>query len=288
MNNIIETMLSNYKRDTLNDRKNSVKEVLQEMVLCGLSRAGFFKYAAFYGGTALRIFYGLDRFSEDLDFSLKVTDSNFDLATFFPVLEKEMKALGLNFEVEEKVKTAQSNVKSAFLKGNTKELMLLFYADKAFSDRIAANEVVKIKFEVDTTPPEFATFEKKYRMLPYPYELELYDLPSLFAGKIHAVICRGWKNRVKGRDLYDYVFYLAHNARVNLKHLTARLKQSGYFEESSEITIDDVKDMLVERFDGIDYEQAKQDVAPFIKDTRPLDIWCAEFFIEITKNLKAE
>jgi hypothetical protein len=125
-------------------------------------------------------------------------------------------------------------------------------------------------------------------MLPYPYEVELYDLPSLFAGKIHAVICRGWKNRVKGRDLYDYMFYLAHNARVNLKHITARLKQSGYVEGSSAITIDDVKDMLVERFGGIDYEQAKQDVAPFIKDTRPLDIWCAEFFIEITKNLQAE
>jgi predicted nucleotidyltransferase component of viral defense system len=281
-------MLANYTSDTLTDKKNSIKEVLQEMVLCGLSRAGFFKYAAFYGGTALRIFYGLDRFSEDLDFSLKVTDSLFDISVFFPALEKEMKALGLNFQVEEKVKTAQSNIKSAFLKGNTKELMLLFYADSTLSERIATNEVVKIKFEVDTTPPEFATFEKKYRLLPYPYEIELYDLPSLFAGKIHAVICRGWKNRVKGRDLYDYVFYLTQNAPVNLKHLTARLKQSGYIDENAEITIDDVKKMLVERFEKVDYEQAKHDVEPFIKSAQSLDIWSAEFFADITKSLRSE
>jgi predicted nucleotidyltransferase component of viral defense system len=212
----------------------------------------------------------------------------FDISVFFPALEKEMKALGLNFQVEEKVKTAQSNIKSAFLKGNTKELMLLFYADSTLSERIATNEVVKIKFEVDTTPPEFATFEKKYRLLPYPYEIELYDLPSLFAGKIHAVICRGWKNRVKGRDLYDYVFYLTQNAPVNLKHLTARLKQSGYIDENAEITIDDVKKMLVERFEKVDYEQAKHDVEPFIKSAQSLDIWSAEFFADITKSLRSE
>lgn len=139
---------------------------MQEIVLCGLSRAGFFKKAAFYGGTALRIFYGLDRFSEDLDFSLEAEDLDFDLTAYFPVLEKEVKAFGLNVEIQEKEKTKESTIRSAFLKGNTKEHLLLFYADEKVAGSVAKNEAVKIKFEVDVNPPAFASFEHKYRLLP--------------------------------------------------------------------------------------------------------------------------
>ncbi len=78
-------MLKTYDINNIYDRKNAMKEIMQEIVLCGLSRAGFFKKAAFYGGTALRIFYGLDRFSEDLDFSLETADPAFDLSAYFPV-----------------------------------------------------------------------------------------------------------------------------------------------------------------------------------------------------------
>lgn len=130
MSMAIEQMLKNYNVENLYDQKNAMKEIMQEIVLCGLSRAGFFQKAAFYGGTALRIFYGLDRFSEDLDFSLEVSDPDFDLASYFPVLEKEVKAFGLNLTVMEKQKTKESNIRSAFLKGNTKEHLLLFYADE--------------------------------------------------------------------------------------------------------------------------------------------------------------
>ena len=198
MNTVIEEMLKSYQVDNIYDRKNAMKEIMQEIVLCGLSRAGFFKEAAFYGGTALRIFYGLDRFSEDLDFSLEQINLDFDLCSYFPVLEKEVKAFGLNVEIQEKQKTKDSNIRSAFLKGNTKEHLLLFYADERVVGSVAKNEVVKIKFEVDTNPPAFATYEHKYRLLPVPYEIRLYDMPSLFAGKIHAVICRGWQSRIKG------------------------------------------------------------------------------------------
>lgn len=284
MNKLIETMLSKYENKTSTDKKNSLKEVLQEVILCGLSRAGFFKSAAFYGGTALRIFYGLDRFSEDLDFSLKTPNPNFNLADFFPVLEKEINSLGLNFKVEEKVKSVQSNIKSAFLKGNTKEHLLLVYSDTTIAGSVSSNDLIKIKFEVDTTPPDFATFERKYKLLPFPYEVELYDLPSLFAGKIHAVICRSWKNRVKGRDLYDFVFFLTHNAPVNLKHLKARLVQSGYINDNVDVSINDVKRMLKERFEQIDFQQAKSDVEPFIKDAHALDMWTKEFFESIIED----
>ena len=286
MNTVIEEMLKSYQVDNIYDRKNAMKEIMQEIVLCGLSRAGFFKEAAFYGGTALRIFYGLDRFSEDLDFSLEQINLDFDLCSYFPVLEKEVKAFGLNVEIQEKQKTKDSNIRSAFLKGNTKEHLLLFYADERVVGTVAKNEVVKIKFEVDTNPPAFATYEHKYRLLPVPYEIRLYDMPSLFAGKIHAVICRGWQSRIKGRDLYDYIFYLSKAVTVNQRHLRARLIDSGYISENQECTLEEIKTMLKNRFDSIDFLQARKDVEPFIRDTSVLDIWSSDFFKQITEGLK--
>ena len=286
MNTVIEEMLKSYQVDNIYDRKNAMKEIMQEIVLCGLSRAGFFKEAAFYGGTALRIFYGLDRFSEDLDFSLEQINLDFDLCSYFPVLEKEVKAFGLNVEIQEKQKTKDSNIRSAFLKGNTKEHLLLFYADERVVGSVAKNEVVKIKFEVDTNPPAFATYEHKYRLLPVPYEIRLYDMPSLFAGKIHAVICRGWQSRIKGRDLYDYIFYLSKAVTVNQRHLRARLIDSGYISENQECTLEEIKTMLKNRFDSIDFLQARKDVEPFIRDTSVLDIWSSDFFKHITEGLK--
>ena len=284
MNNMIEQMLQQYPAETIYDKKNAMKEIMQEIVLCGLSRAGFFKEAAFYGGTALRIFYGLDRFSEDLDFSLMTENLTFDLAAYFPTLEKEVRSFGLNVTITEKEKSRESNIKSAFLKGSTKEHLLMFYVDQPIAG-IADSELIKIKFEVDINPPKYATFEHKYRLLPAPYEVNMYDSASLFSGKIHAVICRAWKNRVKGRDLYDYVFYLARRTPVNLKHLRERLLQTGYITGDMECSIDEVKKMLQERFESIDYEQARQDVEPFIRDTSSLALWGPDFFKQITEGL---
>lgn len=286
MNTAIEQMLKNYRIENIYDQKNAMKEIMQEIVLCGLSRAGFFQKAAFYGGTALRIFYGLDRFSEDLDFSLLAADPDFDLAAYFPVLEKEVRAFGLRVTIQEKEKTKESTIRSAFLKGNTKEHLLLFYADENLAGSVARSEVIKIKFEVDINPPEYAGFEHKYRLLPTPYEVKLYDMPSLFAGKIHAVLCRAWKSRIKGRDLYDYVFYLSRGSAVNQKHLRARLLQTGFISKDVECTLPELRHMLYERFDTIDFRQAKQDVEPFIRDTASLNMWNADFFKQITAGLR--
>lgn len=285
MQTVLEQMLSTYKTNTTEEKKNALKEVVQEVALCGLSRAGFFKHAAFYGGTALRIFYGLDRFSEDLDFSLVAPNVDFQLNRYFSRLESEMASLGLRFSIEEKQKTADTAIKSAFLKGNTKEHILSIYDVNNVG--INPDEMIKIKFEVDTNPPTFAQFENKYRLLPTPYQVKLYDMPSLFAGKLHAVICRAWKSRVKGRDLYDYVFYLAKQAEVNLPHLRARLEDSGAFSKDEPFSRETLLEMLNQRFDTIDFEQAKQDVLPFITDSSKLDLWSKDFFIDITKNLQA-
>lgn len=285
MNTTIERMLQNYNIENIYDQKNAMKEIMQEIVLCGLARAGFFKKAAFYGGTALRIFYGLERFSEDLDFSLETPDPDFELSAYFSVLEKEVASFGLNVTISEKEKTQDSAIRSAFLKGSTKEHLLLFYADAQSAGQVAANEVIKIKFEVDTNPPKYAGFERKYRLLPSPYEVRVYDLPSLFAGKLHAVLCRNWQSRVKGRDLYDYVFYLARGASVNRRHLRERLLDSGCVAPDAACSLDDIKAMLCERFETIDYSQAKADVTPFIRDTQALDVWSADFFKQITAGL---
>lgn len=285
MNTVLEQMIAKYELNSDYDRVNALKEILQEITLCGLSRAGFFRKAAFYGGTALRIFYGLDRFSEDLDFSLKEKDEAFDLSRWFAAIENEAAAYGLNLSVEMKKKAKDTAIKSAFLKGKTREHLLLFYDDKGINGGISGNEAIKIKFEIDTRPPAGASFEKKYRLLPTPYEVNMYDEPSLFAGKLHAVICRNWKNRVKGRDLYDYVFYMSKGAHVNLPHLRARLIDSGFITENDACELEDVKKMLMNKFNTIDYKQAREDVIPFIKDSSKIDLWSADFFQQITENL---
>lgn len=287
MNTVIQQMMERYETNNIYEQKNAMKEVMQEIVLYGLSKAGFFQHAAFYGGTALRLFYGLDRFSEDLDFSLMAKQLDFDLSAYFPILQSIVESFGLHVELQVKEKQQDSNIKSAFLKGDTIEQLLLFYP-KLEIKGINKNEKIKIKFEVDVNPPDFATFETKFCLLPMPYEVRLYDESSLFAGKLHAVICRAWKNRVKGRDLYDYVFYLSRNIKFNLPHLRERLIASKFISESDSCTLSDVKAMLIKRFEQIDYAEAKQDIQPFIKDQESLNLWCKEFFIQITNQLSSK
>lgn len=287
MKTILEQMIEEYHPKNNEKKKNAIKEVMQEIVLCGLSKSGFFSDAAFYGGTALRIFYGLDRFSEDLDFSLLKKDKDFDLQEYFPILKDTVKSFGLNVDIELKKKTKDSNVQSAFLKGDTIEHFLLFYPED-FVQGINKNEKVKIKFEIDTIPSGLATYETKYRLLPTPYSVKLYDESSLFSGKIHALICRSWKSRVKGRDLYDYIFYLSHKTKFNLPHLREKLIDSEFIDKNTEITCDEVKEMLIKRFNEIDFEEAKRNIIPFIKDIRVLDIWCKDFFVSITSELESK
>ena len=196
---------------------------------------------------------------------------------YFPVLEKEVRSFGLNVEISEKAKTKDSHIRSAFLKGNTREHLLYFYADEPDAGKVTRTEIVKIKFEVDINPPQYAAFEHKYRLLPVPYEVKLYDRPSLFAGKVHTVLARSWRNRIKGRDLYDYVFYLSRDVAVNLPHLRERLIDSGYIQKEDPCSLEDVKRMLCTRFDEIDYSQARQDVEPFIQDSSVLNVWNTDF-----------
>jgi len=283
MEQIFQTMLNAYAPVSVDEKKNAAKEIVQEIVLCGLSRAGFFEKAAFYGGTALRIFYHLNRFSEDLDFSLQTSDSDFNLSAYLPTLEQEIQSFGLNMTIMEKQKTVESPIQSAFLKGDTQEHLMLFFANDDI--HVISGEKIKVKLEIDTDPAPGASFEQKYRLLPSPYQICLYDQSSLFAGKIHAILCRGWKNRIKGRDLYDYVFYLSRSTPVNLIHLNAKLQQTGFLQANQSLDLQQLKASLCDKFASINYTAAKTDVMPFISDKNTLDIWSAEFFCSITDGL---
>lgn len=286
MNNIIEQMLSKYEIKNLNDEINALKEIIQEIVLSGLSRGGFFDEAAFYGGTALRIFYNLDRFSEDLDFALLSPNRDFDISKYFSYVEKELKAYDLNLEVSTKEKNINSNIASAFLKGDTKEHILKFFPGNSNHTYNQILKDIKIKFEVDINPPLGATYEMRYKLLPSPHQVKLYDKTSLFAGKIHAILCRNWNIRVKGRDLYDYVFFLANSVEVNIELIRNKLVASKYISETDTFNIDVLKDMLKSKFNEINYNDAKEDVLPFIRDTESLNIWSKDFFVNITEDLK--
>mgnify|MGYP004510113993 CR=1 FL=1 len=287
MNSVLQNMLDKYEIKNTIDETNAMKEIIQEIVICGLSRGGFFDVAAFYGGTALRIFYGLNRFSEDLDFALLEENPNFDLSKYFKFIEKEVQAYGLNLTISEKIKTKESNITSAFLKGDTKEHILLFFPNENMKNTTSLKNI-KIKFEVDINPPKGVKYDLKYKLLPSPHQVRLYNEGSLFAGKIHAILCRNWSYRTKGRDLYDYVFYLSKNIGVNIELVRQKLIESGVLEKESNFNIDVLKQLLNERFDKIDYSDAKEDVITFIEDKDSLDLWSKEFFKDITKNLVEE
>lgn len=288
MNNTIEAMLAKYNPQTNEERENAVKEIIQEIALAGLSRGGFFDKAAFYGGTCLRIFHGLNRFSEDLDFALLDNDPSFRLNDYFPALKKEFQTHGIDIVVETKKKEKDGEVQSAFLKGNTLTLMMSFFPASEDARRVISNQKTKIKFEVDTDNPPGGMTELKYRMLPAPYEVRVFDEPTLFSGKVHAILCRNYKHHVKGRDYYDYLFYVGKGSTLNLTYLENKLRNTGgILQDEEPLTLENVKTLLKDRFSNVDYESAKEDVARFIHDNHSLKLWKKELFLSTLDALKA-
>ncbi len=231
MNDAIVRMLDRYQCRSVEDYVNALREILQEVALLGLWRSKFFEKAAFYGGSALRILYGMDRFSEDLDFSLIEPMSDFNLSRYIGALEREIRSFGFEVSVTRREKTAESPIQSAFLKADTlKHLLTIERADKV-ARQLPRGQVMKIKIEVDTDPPPGFDTENKFLLQPIPFSVKTFALPDLFAGKMHAVLCRRWKTRVKGRDWYDLVWYAAYHPQLHLGHLEQRMIQSGHLKE---------------------------------------------------------
>lgn len=267
MSDIFEQMVAQHTIAGANDRKNALYEVMQQVVLSGLYRGGFFKEAAFYGGTCLRIFHGLRRYSEDMDFSLLAKNPNFTLETYFPAIIEEARLLGRTVTITKKDKRTFGKVESAFLKDNTDVYNLTFQTEKT----------LKIKIEVDVNPPlEFST-EQKLLMQPFSFTTRCFTLPDLYAGKMHALTFRAWKNRIKGRDWYDFEWYVRNRVALDFEHLKVRTKEFNDIDLTKEL----FKELLKERISKADIDVVKADVIPYIIDKRELDIWSNDYFMQL-------
>ncbi|MBN1868509.1 nucleotidyl transferase AbiEii/AbiGii toxin family protein [Candidatus Sumerlaeota bacterium] len=286
MQEAISRMLAKYESRTLDDTVRALREIIQEVALLGLWRAKFFERAAFYGGTSLRILHGLDRYSEDLDFSLLEPRSDFDLGRYVASLEEELMAFGFDVRVEMIDKAAQTAIQSAFLKTNTRNKLLVIETPKEIVQKVPRGQVLKVKFEVDTDPPPGFVTETRYLLNPIPFPVRTYTLPDLFAGKMHAVLCRRWKNRVKGRDWYDLVWFAANHPRLHLTHLKQRMRQTGHWTESAPLSPEAFRSTLNEAIDRLDADQARREVAPFVKQQENLAVWSREFFRDVSRRIQ--
>lgn len=277
MSSIFDQMLSRYEIRTNDDKHNALHEVMQQITLAGLYRAGFFDKAAFYGGTCLRIFHNLARFSEDMDFSLLNKNEDFSLENYFDPIVNEFKAYGREVIITKKTKVQSTQVESAFLKDNTEIYNLAFQTQRS----------VKIKIEVDTNPPLGFNTEPNLLLLPFSFFTQCFTLPGLFAGKMHAFLFRNWKNRVKGRDWYDLEWYVRNGHSLDFNHLKERCIQSGHVG-NEEFSQEHFLQLLKARILNTNIEMVKADVRPFIKNPDELNIWSNDYFLKLVDLIKIE
>ena len=281
---MIKEWLQEYKPTNNDEAENALREIMQEIALAGLQRSGFFEKAAFYGGTALRIFYGVKRFSEDLDFSLLEVNQDFQLQPYLDGMLSEFNALGINVTVKEKIKSTQTAVDSAFLKPGTewKELILKGIIPQ---EKIGMRPDIKIKLEVDTHPPPGFATEEKLLLRPFSFYVKCFTLPNLFAGKLHALLFRKWKENIKGRDWYDFEWYVKKGVPMNLKHFIQRAQGSGDIQDQK-LTEQQFRKLLTDRINSVDIEKVKADAVRFIPDGTKLDIWSKTYFADLAGHLK--
>lgn len=275
---IIQQKLLTYQCQTILDQENALKEIAQEIALMGLSRAGFFRVAAFQGGTCLRILYGLERFSEDLDFVLEMPNKNFNWDIYIKNMREEFNAYGYSLDVTNKIKLDKT-IKTAFLKADSEGGILVI------KDSRTNRSKLQIKLEIDTNPPAGSTYELKYLDFPLAYSVQSQDLPSLFASKNHALLCRDY---IKGRDWYDFIWYVSRQIPINFSLLSHALEQAGPWQgQHISVTPAWLLQELINKINQIDWVIAKNDVARFLrpKELLTLDVWSKEFFLSRVDKL---
>lgn len=285
MKSPLDNLLAKYTLESADACWQALREITQEIALLGLWRGKFFEHAAFYGGTALRIVHGLPRFSEDLDFSLLNPDQLFRLTPYLHYLQEELQAFGFEVSIDDRSDRNASAIESAFAKGSTRKSFLIMGVSESLIECIAREQQLKIKFEIDTDPPPDFGTEAKFLYLPQPFSVRIFDTPSLFAGKLHAVLARNWKNRVKGRDWYDMVWFVTKGTSASLAHLKARLIQTAHLSTEAVFGQDQAREMLQARIESVNLDAARRDVIPFLKSSRELDIWSKEFFHDVVSRI---
>jgi predicted nucleotidyltransferase component of viral defense system len=281
MNEIIKERFRSYRPKTAEQEKDALREIIQEIALLGLWRAKFFEHAAFYGGTALRILYGLDRFSEDLDFTLLVPHADFKLLPYCNSVREELAAYGFTAKVEAKDKKLQTATESAFIKADT--VVHLIKVGAKF--KAVKGELLKVKFEVDTIPALGFQTEVKQFFWPQAFSVNSCNLASLFAGKLHATFCRERVANVKGRDFYDLIWYVGRGVKPNFQYLEAKLRQSNNWPSDLPFDVSTFRKWAITQLEKLDIAAAKQDVERFVPDQRVLDGWSRELFIAAMKRI---
>lgn len=281
---MIKEWLEEYGPKNESEILSALREIMEEIALAALSRTDFFEKAAFYGGTALRIFYGLDRYSEDLDFSLLQPDPDFSIEPYFKPLKDEFKSMGLTISIAEKRKPKHRPVDSAFLKTETlwQEIIL---QDIIEETGVRSNKTLKIKIEVDRQPPLNFKTEEKLLVRPFSFYVNCFTRESLFAGKMHALLFRKWKNRVKGRDWYDLEWYIRKGISLDLNHFLSRAKDSNDWHEDT-ISREQFIDLLESKIDTVSFSQIKDDVVRFVEDEDVLKIWSPKYFKDLIRKIK--
>lgn len=265
---------------------DKLREVLQQTALLGLARHQFFEHAVFFGGTALRILYGLDRYSEDLDFSLINRNKEFDFAPFLEGMKSELQSMGFDLDVSSRKKNIDTGVWSAFLKANTTTLLMSIQGKQKIKG-INPDQKIQIKLEIETDPPAVhLPLETKLVLAPVPFYVGTYALADLFAGKLHAALCRKWQNRIKGRDWYDFVWYVQKNVPVHLSQLRERMIQTQHLSPNESLQEKDLLERLHKRIDEIDWELAKKDVEVFIAEKSMLSPWSKQFFHDVAGHMR--
>jgi len=271
---IFESLVDRYQPQNEEQRVNAQRETMQKIALAGLRRAGFFEHAAFYGGTCLRLVHGLKRFSEDMDFSLIEKTDAIHLENYFQAIVDEFTLAELPVEIQKKDKKLFGRVESAFLKENT----------EAYEIKFQTRKMMKVKIELDVDPPLLFSTEQRILTEPYAFPVRCFTLPALYAGKMHALVFRAWQRRIKGRDWYDFEWYVTHNVPLDFLHLQERIREFS----GNVVSKDEFKQLLHDKLATSDIESVKQDVLPFVnrENIRDLDYWSNDYFLELANRIK--
>lgn len=273
MNNAIMQMLERYECRSLQEHEQALREILQEIALVGLWRGKFFEHAAFYGGTALRIFYNLDRFSEDLDFTLLTPNPRWSWHPFGEVIRNELSSFGFEVSFVEKEKKTQTAIKSAFLKTATVQELLKIGVHSNLLKGVHTDTIIRIKVEIDTDPTLEFAYEQKFLSQPVPVSIRCVNEECLFAGKMHAALFRAWKGRVKGRDWYDMLWFIRRKIPLNLSLFSKLNGREEVLERTEFLKI------AKERIDQLDVTAAIEDIIHFVRDQEAIRrTWSQEFF----------
>jgi predicted nucleotidyltransferase component of viral defense system len=269
MKDLIQNRLKTYVTQSADEEEIALKEITQEVVLLGLSQVGFFERAVFQGGTSLRILHRVTRFSEDLDFSLLEPDLEFDIQPVLEAVRERVSSYGYSLEVFGK---ERGNVHQRFLKDDSirKQLDLQY--------KIHANKKISIKVEVDVNPPKGAVTQPAFLDFPQDFSIRVHDLPTLFAWKCHALLCRDY---AKGRDWYDFGWYISNKISPNYPYLNAALDQQGPWKGLG-IQADGtwLKEALHTRIDAVVWDEAVRDMDRFLLSDQkaPLKLWGPDLF----------